>query len=316
MAKAGDRRKAPKISGPRDKITERSSIPLPTPLSDARLEEVNDGFLRPYGAEYQSGKLDLPADFDFKAYLCWRALVYFAGEITDHAIETRYSVSVRELKSYIEPGSRHTSTDTVLSTIHKLVASVASIRYRDQGKDKMSVSNLVNFTFDVSADGNPRLDGKVEYSFPPTIRRLLSFLDPGVIWARVELCVLNRLASTHEARLYEFLARFPSRQHPSVRMTVTEIHDLLALPEDAYYRRDWKNLRRRIIDKVGAILTEFGTFDFEVEEHKEGRGGRVVEATFHVRQRSKAVQIAEQPVIVSGNPKDDVCATISSFLGA
>lgn len=306
----------PKISGPRDKITDRSTIPLPTPLSDARLTEFNDGIVETKGIKYQSGNLNLPADFDFRSYLCWRALVYFAGEITDHEKETSYTVATRELREYIEPGSRHTSTDYLLDAIHKLVSSVASITYREQGKEKMSLSNLVNFTFDVGSDGKPKFDGHIEFSFPPTIRRLLSFMDPKVIWARVELRVLNRFASTHEARFYEFLARFQSRQHPRVKMSVEDVHELLALPEESYYRKDWKNLRRRIIDKVGAILTEYGTFDFEVEEHKGGRGGRVMDVTFHVRQRSKATQIAEKPVPVTGNGTSDLGSMISSFLGA
>lgn len=257
----------PKPQGPRNSIAEASSLPIPLDLAEAR------PYVSETGVEFIDGSFETPKDFDIASYLAWRAMLYFAGPIADPDQDVEYEIPVKVLKEFIEPGSKHTSTDTVKRAVANLRSTAVNLTWIRNGQQLESVCNLANFSYTLDK-WRFTMDGMVRYRFPEPVRWLVSHMGRDVLWTRIEMSVSNRFATTHEARLYEFLCRYVHRRcKETEEMPLGQLHDLLVIGADSSYRKDWFNLRVRVIDRVKEILDEHGAFTFGYTEVRRGRGG-------------------------------------------
>lgn len=284
MAKRG----LPRPQGKQGRIEEGSSVPLPIPLSEAKPcgytpIEVNERLGTDLKVEIIGGQVRTPDDFDLPNYLAWRAMVYCAGAIIDPEVDMVHEIPVRTLKEYIEPDSKHQGVDTVKRAIAAVAATKVDILWTKEGKQYETLCNLAEVTFVLDKTWSLTINGTIRFRFPEPVRWLLAGMGADVLWTRVEMLVLNRFGSTHEARLYEFLSRFVNRRcRFTTAIPTDELLDTLAIGADSCYRRDWNNVRRRILDKVKGILDEHGAFTFTYEETRQGRGGKVTSIKFFV----------------------------------
>lgn len=312
--------KAPRTQGPSNRITNGSTVPLPIPLSDARavgfdaneVERLSgmvlrtaDGLLDPGAVKRVTGiklkEMDLP-EIDLRTYLCWRALVYFAGDI-DPEVDSLYTAPAAEVRRFIQQGAAHESSDNLKQALLSLVGTAVRIRYAERGKSMTAIEPLATIYYENSSlrDGRGYTVGdEISFRFPPIVRRMLSLSDPKILWHRVELGVLAKCRSTHEARFYELLTRYHDRRTPVIEMDAWELADQLGIPEDSSYRKDWKDFRNRVLCPVMDMLEEDGVFkvvDFQEERSGgRGRGGGKVKKVRITVARKDALAKAERAV--------------------
>lgn len=312
--------KTPRKQGPTGTISAESSVPLPIPLADARADRFDvgeverlsgmvlrtaDGLLDPGAVRRVTGiklkDMDLP-EIDLRTYLCWRALVYFAGDI-DPEVDALYTAPAAEVRRFIQQGSAHESSDNLKQTLLSLVGTAVRIRYAERGKNMTAIEPLATIYYENSSlrDGRGYTIGdEISFRFPPIVRRMLSLSDPKILWHRVELGVLAKCRSTHEARFYELLTRYHDRRTPVMEIGTLELMDHLAIPEESVYRRDWDAFSRRVLHPVMDMLEEDGVFkvvDFQEERSGgRGRGGGKVKKVRITVARKDALAKAERAV--------------------
>lgn len=291
----------PKPKGSQGKIDEGSSVPLPIPLSEAKPGEydpieVNERLGTDLKVEIIGGQVRTPNDFDLPGYLAWRAMVYYAGAIQDPEVDAVYEIPVRTLKSYIEPDSRHQGVDMVKKALATVAATKVDVLWSKAGVNYETLCNLAEITFVLDKRWNLTINGKVRFRFPEPVRWLLAGMGTDVLWTRVEMLVLNRFGSTHEARLYEFLSRYVNRRcRYTGTIPVADLFETLAIGADSSYRKDWSDFRRRILEKVKGILDEHGTFTLSYNETRQGRGGKVTGIEFFVIPKDSLTQPVVNP---------------------
>lgn len=281
----------PRPNGTQGRIDEKSSMPLPIPLSEAKPREyapieVNERLGTDLKVEIIGGQVRTPDDFDLPSYLAWRAMAYCVGGIEDPEVDMVHEIPVRTLKEFIEPGSKHQGVDTVRKAIAAVAATKVDVLWTKDGNKYETLCNLAEVTFVLDKRWNLTINGKIRFRFPEPVRWLMAGMGTDVLWTRVEMLVLNRFGSTHEARLYEYLSRFVNRRcQYTGAISVEELYETLAIGEDSSYRKDWSDFRRRILEKVKGIMDEHGTFSFSFNETRQGRGRKVTAIEFYVTQK-------------------------------
>lgn len=159
--------------------------------------------------------------------------------------------------------------------VDKVMSRVLTIR-DDKGWTKYNVFSRCRFR---------KKDGILELGFHPDLRP--HYLNLKKNFAQYKLLEFLMLPSVYSQRLFEFLKSWDDRQDTVIALS--ELHKMLNTPDSL--RKNFKNLRIRVLEKAHKDITEHTDLRYEWEAIKQGRA---VVAICFIFGKARALPIAKQ----------------------
>lgn len=159
------------------------------------------------------------------------------------------------------------------SVVDKVMSRVLTI-HDPKGWTKYNVFSRCRYRRD---------DGILELGFHPDLRP--HYLNLQKHFAQFNLIEYLMLPSIYSQRIFEILKSWVDQ--PEVTIALTELHEMLNTPESL--RANFKDSRRRVLEKAHKDITELTSLQYEWEPIKQGRA---VVAVRFVFSRRRALSVA------------------------
>jgi hypothetical protein len=213
----------------------------------------------------------------------WTILLHHAWPDMEKGIY-RHSISINELIRLFRPFGRHDigqrgkldgeEEDTSAALLRLSLGRLLDTKVEWEDNEYKDISALLAT---VLMSKQHRQSGWVHYSFGELLAENL--LLPR-IYARLRPHYMLRLRSKYAVTLYEILEAYVNRRDSTCTVSITELYSWLKIPEGAY--REWRGLRRRVIDQAVSELNENaeeGGFFVSYEGIREGKATTKVKFT-------------------------------------
>lgn len=164
--------------------------------------------------------------------------------------------------------------------IAKSIERIGKVTISIQGKNPR---NFVQYTIFAKCGYE---DGFLIASFHPDLKS--HFLNLKAQFTSYNLFEYLTLPSTYSQRIFEFLKSWENM--PEVVVSVVELHDILNTPPS--FRANFKEFRRRVLEKAHKDIHEHTKLQFEWEPIKVGRSVEKIRFTFGAR-RALAEKVKE-----------------------
>ena len=163
----------------------------------------------------------------------------------------------------------------------KLVGKSVEVVYKDQdGQHLKQAAWLSDITYHTKT-------GTVTITPNPALKPFFE----GKPFSTSEYYFLIRFTSQYAERLYELLKSMPLNQKPIFDFDPADLAQKLVVPPSC--RKNYADLRKRVLDPAIKDINEFTDLDVELKEQRGGRGDKVNTVLFLVKKK-KVPKLADR----------------------
>jgi hypothetical protein len=167
----------------------------------------------------------------------------------------------------IDLAELHNTDETlerITASVKKLMGTVVEVQGDPSwDEDGLGLTQLLG-ECDISSPS--RMRGKMRYSFPPKMARLLR---DATVYARLQTDVMESLSSKYALVLYELVSKRKNMHMTQEVFTIAEFRSLIGVPDGKL--NDWSNLRKFCIEPAVAEVSALADFWVGITPRKTGR---------------------------------------------